>query len=308
MSKVSSKSCLDNAISEEFRQKLVGNQTSPRPLGIWNIYGRKFSVDTPVALFQILVEEQLGYEVFADARGTGSVTDAFYGLAGCEQPENKTNQSCTGKATRHHAAIGLHVSSTTNNITMFHYTRVQRLRMGGMLEDLGSVGFVSQTGLQISSFTLQKALDTSAPLFLDDFRNYDARYHEPQRFFRRLDEIDENLLIPCDAWNFKISEGLAEYVEATADFATLNRSSSTISCSGRWWLAPSCRSGQTIRCFPCLSPFSDGAAVFAGEIMQKVPQTEMRKIQVFQVFQWLSRFLRSLQTCLGFPEIFLRTT
>ena len=294
VSKVSSKSCLDNAIPEEFRQKLVGNQTSPRPLGIWNIYGRKFQVDTPVALFQILVEEQLGYEVFADARGTGSVTDAFYGLAGCEQPENKTNQSCTGKATRHHVAIGLHVSSTKNS-TMLHYTRVQRLRMGGMLEDLGSVGFVSQTGLQISSFTLQKALDTSAPLFLDDFRNYDARYHEPQRFFRRLDEIDENLLIPCNAWNLMISEGLAQYVAATADLATLNRSSSelTISCSGRWWLAPSCRSGgQSIRCFPCITPFSDGTAVFAGEIMQKVPRTEMRKIKVFQVSVGTASLLR----------------
>lgn len=299
VSKVSSKSCLDNAISEEFRQKLVGNQTSPRPLGIWNIYGRKFSVDTPVALFQILVEEQLGYEVFADARGTGSVTDAFYGLAGCEQPENKTNQSCTGKATRHHAAIGLHVSSTTDNITLFHYTRVQRLRMGGMLEDLGSVGFVSQTGLQISSFTLQKALGTSAPLLLDDFRNYDARYHEPQRFSRRLDEIDENLLIPCDAWNLKISEGLSQYVAATADFATLNRSSSelAISCSGRWWLAPSCRSGS-IRCFPCITPYSDGAAVFAAEIMQKVPRTEMR-IQVFQVFQCLFQVSEVTANLLG---------
>ena len=247
--------CLDEAIPKEERKKLISNASnasSNRPLGIWSIYGQKFQVDTPVALLQILVEEVLGYEVFVDASGTGNIQDAFYALAGCEQPENKTNQSCTGKSTHHHVAMGLHVG---NNITRLHYERVQRLRMGGMLEDLGSVGFVSQSGLQISSFTMQKALESKTPLFLDDFRNYDARYHRPQRFFLRPQQIDETLLIPCDQWVFDPTESV---VLAAVD--------SALNCSGNWWLAPSCQSGD---CIACITPSNGNKVIYGAEIMQK---------------------------------------
>ncbi|CAK9008019.1 Ephrin_rec_like domain-containing protein, partial [Durusdinium trenchii] len=126
------------------------------------------------------------------------------------------NQSCTGKPSNFHVSLGLHVSNTSQ----IHMARVQRLKIGGMLEDLGHMGTPSSTGLMISRATVQRALEDDSPLFLDDWRSYDGRYHQPQRFFRRLEDL-EGALISCDAWAMEPGEYLTRYAALTGDFEGL---------------------------------------------------------------------------------------
>lgn len=253
---------LVEVVPEEQRQ-LLANE---KPLGVWNVYGNKFQVDTPVALLQILVEEILGYRVAVTPRYAGNMNHVYYALAGCEEPENEMNQSCTGKPSNFHVSLGLHVSNTSQ----IHMARVQRLKIGGMLEDLGHMGTPSSTGLMISRATVQRALEDDSPLFLDDWRSYDGRYHQPQRFFRRLEDL-EGALISCDAWAMEPGEYLTRYAALTGDFEGLRFTVDGVRprCwRDVWWLAPACRNSTD--CFPCLTGSASGYnVILAEEVMQK---------------------------------------
>ena len=55
---------------------------------------------------QNALQEVLGYQVDVSHRLTGDMNHVYYALAGCEQPENATNQSCNNLPTRHHLSLG----------------------------------------------------------------------------------------------------------------------------------------------------------------------------------------------------------
>ncbi len=266
--------CVPSAIPVEERRNVSSNVTTSRAVGVWNIYGGKFQTDTPTEVFRILAEEILGYNVFVEAKNTGSIIDALYGLAGCEEPENASYRNCQGQSTRHHVSIGLHLAS---NQTLGHWRSIQRFKRGGMLESLGTAGFTSQAGLQISRATLLKGQQAAEPLFLDDFRSYNSLFFSPQVFFEKFTEIDEQLLIPCSTWRLDAAEGLVSYVSQTGDTDGVvgTGESMTLRCLGRWWLAPSCRASR--RCVPCITGANDyNQAFHAVEIMEKARFRKLR--------------------------------
>ena len=150
-----------------------------------------------------------------------------------------------------------------------------------MLESLGTAGFASQSGLQISGATLLKGQQAAEPLFLDDFRSYNSQLFSPEVFFRRFTEIDEQLLIPCSEWRLDAAERLVSYVWQTGDTDGVVGKGEALRCLGRWWLAPSCRASR--RCIPCITGANDyGVAFHAVEIMQKARLGKVLEILVYK--------------------------
>ena len=151
-----------------------------------------------------------------------------------------------------------------------HYDKVQRFKMGGVLDDLQSLGFMSQSGIYVGGPTMALA-ETSERLFLDDYRNYDSMYLNPKHWFSSMENISRSMLMPCHMWSGVFVGNVSQYLYFTKDRDGVNMSGGEPSprCSdGYWWLAPACR-GNSSSCIPCLTGAAGTYVYGAEEIMSK---------------------------------------
>ncbi|CAE7723406.1 unnamed protein product, partial [Symbiodinium necroappetens] len=128
------------------------------------------------------------------------------------------------------------------------YDRVQRLQMGGLLENLASMGYLTRAGIYVTQALLQSAESATSRSLLDDYRSYDARYHEPQSFFDDVESIDDSQLVPCAGW-------------LTSGEAAL--------CENNWWKAPTCRFKGNGSCVPCMTATVGRSAYRVAEVIDK---------------------------------------
>ncbi|CAE7632088.1 unnamed protein product [Symbiodinium sp. CCMP2592] len=232
------RSCLADAVPIVERRWLPS--AGGIPLGLWNLYGSKMELDTPSTIFKILAEEVLGYHVNSDVQDVGTAAEALWKLAGCSPSET---DSCH-EQTDFHITFGV----TFNANVSVEYDRVQRLQMGGLLENLASMGYLTRAGIYVTQALLQSAETSTSRSLLDDYRSYDARYHQPQSFFDDVESIDHSQLVPCAGW-------------LTSSQAAL--------CENNWWKAPTCRFKGNGSCVPCLTATVGRTAYRVAEIMDK---------------------------------------
>ncbi|CAE7251651.1 scube2, partial [Symbiodinium microadriaticum] len=219
---------------------------------------------TPTAAFQILAEEYLGYNVRLEVANSLLPQDSLYAVAGCENPTNAQNRGCHGQETRMHVAVGVYLDEEVTP----HFDRVQRFKMGGVLDDLSSLGFFSQSGLYVNGASLERA--AAERIFLDDYRNYDVNYRNPKEWFSSLETIDKSLLVACAIWSGVFPDiGRYLYFTGDADGVNLSGTEPVPKCpDGYWWLSPACRHNSS-DCIPTLAGAAQRYVYGVEELMSK---------------------------------------
>eukprot|EP00434_Breviolum_minutum_P026000 symbB.v1.2.022982.t1/scaffold2075.1/size90314/3 len=149
-------------------------------------------------------------------------------------------------------------------------SKVQQLRVGGIIDRVGGTGFSLIEGLHLSG--AWTANSTSAAL--EYFRSYNV-FERPltHRYFSSFNEVNASgLVLPCDAWTLFDSVGIDNYINLTGDVDGLTLSSDgalTLRCHDpNWWLAPGCRSNPE-DCIPCVTCAAWGIAWYIKEITHK---------------------------------------
>ncbi|CAE7245961.1 unnamed protein product, partial [Symbiodinium sp. KB8] len=219
---------------------------------------------TPTAAFQILAEEYLGYNVRLEVANSLLPQDSLYAVAGCENPTNAQNRGCHGQETRMHVAVGVYLDEEVTP----HFDRVQRFKMGGVLDDLSSLRFFSQSGLYVNGASLERA--AAERIFLDDYRNYDVNYRNPKEWFSSLETIDKSLLVACAIWSGVFPDiGRYLYFTGDADGVNLSGTEPVPKCpDGYWWLSPACRHNSS-DCIPTLAGAAQRYVYGVEELMSK---------------------------------------
>eukprot|EP00435_Cladocopium_sp_Y103_P073637 s233_g44.t1 len=298
--------CLPNGWNASDRKWLT-TTGDELPIGVWNMLGESDEVDAATAIFMILVQDVLGYnaEVALDV-GTSAPRDALYALSGCEwiwdtdgptEPTEATEGTnalqddwkCLDQVTHVHVVLGINLE--TQGLQR-HWDFLQRERVGGLLEDLGSLGYQIRSGIYVKGSTAAKAsLDR---VFLDDYRTYNVSQQflpmsHLQRYFSEISEItmeSGTKLIPCDEWKFSDAE-LAVYLSTVASdmtdmgLSTVNGQivvqcssfrgpSGPSGTSGRgsnsWWRFGPCKQ-NTSKCIPFITQRVSGLANNAFALM-----------------------------------------
>ncbi|CAE7430203.1 unnamed protein product, partial [Symbiodinium sp. KB8] len=201
----------------------------------------------------------------------------LYALAGCAEPtaDNDDERGCSGQRTAFHAAVGVYL---TNEVEP-HWQQVQRMRMGGMLEDLSSLGFPSYSGIYVDGRTKDLAEDHER-LFLDDYRSYDSKYQNPKHWFSSIRDINTSSLIPCKSWKGTAPLGLETFlrnfdtleVDLALDFT--GQEVVPYCPDGYWWLSNACRNNPA-DCIPCVTGSSLNYVYDADEVMIKATTWNM---------------------------------
>lgn len=92
-------------------------------------------------------------------------------------------------------------------------SKVQQLRVGGIIDRVGGTGFSLIEGLHLSG--AWTANSTSAAL--EYFRSYNV-FERPltHRYFSSFNEVNASgLVLPCDAWTLFDSVGIDNYINLT---------------------------------------------------------------------------------------------
>eukprot|EP00438_Fugacium_kawagutii_P014796 Skav228785 [mRNA] locus=scaffold589:659540:661329:- [translate_table: standard] len=205
--------CLPNAVQRPRRNLL--STSGEFPIGIYNSADVRFhngQVDAPTAIFTILAEEVLGYQVkiVSDWAGHPSSiqTDALHALGGCQR-NTESVWICGGHGGRRttvHVALALTMEEDVQQV----FDDLQRLRVGGLLEDLGDMGYVVRQGVYVKGDVALRA--QADRVFLDDARTFNAAqrdFFNLTRYFSSVEEIRANF-IPCEGWIFT-QEDLMSY-------------------------------------------------------------------------------------------------
>ena len=287
--------CLSDGVSSEYRRYLQ-TATEVFPIGVWNlVHGEDLTqVDAPTAIFRILAEEVLGYHVIvSNPTFTSTQTDALHALAGCELSFD--SWQCTrhvGRRTKVHAALGISFDSAVQQV----FDELNRYRVGGLLEDMGDMGYVIRQGIYVKGPTAAKAFIDR--VFLDDYRTYNASqqdFFSLHRYFSNISQMKLDL-VPCSEWYFASTDismnypSLTEITMNSTGLVLRNRSFGTNSssnsgpsgmtgsggmalvaeCWNGWWAAKPCRDDIN-SCFPLVTQRINGVAHNAMSLMTTVP-------------------------------------
>ena len=258
-------SCLPDAIPLSQRRELQ-TETDSFPLGFVQL---GTSHEWQPLVLSILVEEILGVRVIFDSRITPYETGLFV-TAGCE--ENGTEWQCSEQLpSRTHVFWGAILYGATAEQAL---DKVQRTRVGGILDDLGSVGYEEGEYYQVSGTVIQKAFEEDG-LALDYFRSYHERNKEVLlRHFSKISEVNASDLFPCSEWLIWDQASMQAYAAVTGDAAGVRENAGSVlpRCeeSGMWWLAPTCR-GNTPECIPAITCAVEDYSIawYVEELMQK---------------------------------------
>ena len=188
----SAEHCLPTAVLPTARRDLRSD-LGTFPLGLW-VNGNPHDVVVSAA-FAILVEEVLGINVYTDPRRKRNVLQAFYALAGCTEnvTASESQWLCSGRESRVHVMIGAYVSTNEANLAS-----IQRMRMGGIINRLGSAGYALQEGLYIGQSLVAKGWDR-ANVALEYYRSYHV-HGNPASSFNTIWEVNASYLVPCAEW------------------------------------------------------------------------------------------------------------
>ncbi|CAE7202468.1 unnamed protein product, partial [Symbiodinium sp. CCMP2456] len=267
--------CLPEAVPPNRRKDLQSN-AGVFPLGILLFDPANW----PTLALEILAAEVLGYNVWMnDISGvsTFAASEPFYLVAGCEQ--NLTEWQCGGQVSRTHVALsGAYLPGNEEVLA-----KVQRLRVGGIMDVQADIGNPIYEGLSISQRLADKVLKETG-LALEYFRSYHVRNKAAiLPYFHKIQDVNDSDLAPCATWVLwpEFSNRMEAYLQITgdADGVTVEAEGGTQTIrprchESRWWLAPTCRENST-ECIPCLLYDWFGFPWHIEEVMQKATIWEM---------------------------------
>lgn len=98
-STVASSLCLPSGLNPEFRKNLSKAGES-YPVGV--VLADWSSAHVTSAVFEILIEEVLGYNIYVDPRSPASTLDGIYALIGCTTFMNAVDRGCTDRNAKLH--------------------------------------------------------------------------------------------------------------------------------------------------------------------------------------------------------------
>ena len=195
--------CLPDAVPPSLRKELRSD-TAEFPLGVW-VNGNPQDLILS-AIFEQLSQEMLGINVSVAQQPRRSVEDGFYALAGCEA--NESEWICYGAESRTHVMLGAFVVYNEAK-----FDEVQRLRVGGILERIGSEGYDFSQGLYLAGALAEKAA-VEHDISLDFYRTY--RNGSFGNLFAKVGDFDPADLIPCADWKlYDVEESKLQYLVLT---------------------------------------------------------------------------------------------
>jgi len=240
--------CLPDAIPE-FERKNVSVDGVSMPIGIWSAGWDSIKIVS--SIYQILVEEKLGYSVSLGMGSTSKV--ALWKLAGCDHDPvtNEVTGGCGG--TRHY-----HVTFE------FWYATDTALpkwlsELGEVApESLGSIGYSGKEGMHIFRTPVARALEDRG-LALEYYRSYNLSWYDTTQYTATVRQVDMAKLKTCAE---SVEIGYQEigdiYLAATGDAEGVEDKNGTkvLKCwQQKWWPSPACRT----------KPIQDCAAVITGK-------------------------------------------
>ncbi|CAK9072466.1 unnamed protein product [Durusdinium trenchii] len=263
---VAATTCLDDAIPPEDWKNLENANGESYPLGIWfanyaaNLAGN--------ALVATLIEEVFGFKTDTESGlGPGTVS-GMYAILGCADPNayDETTRGCGGpNATRYH----VHMECWKDGYPLV-WQGIQRDYPSIAPKNLGNMGY---DGLA-SSFLpkpVQEAAYTTEGLALQYYKNWNASWYDPSKYFDSMEMINASaLLAPCTQTVFQDDPTARRHVQFTGDADGVDFDAATntysVKChGGYYWISPTCR-GNTSKCIPWVT---GGSGWSIEEMMQK---------------------------------------
>eukprot|EP00929_Paragymnodinium_shiwhaense_P099359 TRINITY_DN6098_c0_g3_i1.p1 TRINITY_DN6098_c0_g3~~TRINITY_DN6098_c0_g3_i1.p1 ORF type:complete len:992 (+),score=65.41 TRINITY_DN6098_c0_g3_i1:54-3029(+) len=255
--------CLQDAVAP---RKTVAVDGETMPIGIW-VNG--WQAGRIVAhIFQILLEEVLGYQATSTGEGELS-SQAIFALAGCAPYQDCLfNESKSVSVRRSHFSLGTWYTAAEAA------QRWQHWRPSRAPVRMADIGYVGLGGTYISSSALAAGVHATG-LNLRAYSSYNSSVRDLSAFFHRTDDIDASLLATCNSSYVQEScriagdRGFEMYVKSFPDdaggyYVDANGEHWPACHENLWWLAPACRSNPS-KCIPWLASH---ASYFATEQMQ----------------------------------------
>eukprot|EP00913_Durusdinium_trenchii_P020046 g18841.t1 len=192
----------------------------------------------------------------------------MYAILGCADPNayDETTRGCGGpNATRYH----VHMECWKDGYPLV-WQGIQRDYPSIAPKNLGNMGY---DGLA-SSFLpkpVQEAAYTTEGLALQYYKNWNASWYDPSKYFDSMEMINASaLLAPCTQTVFQDDPTARRHVQFTGDADGVDFDAATntysVKChGGYYWISPTCR-GNTSKCIPWVT---GGSGWSIEEMMQK---------------------------------------
>ena len=227
--------CLPEGIPESERVYLDGNQSIHIKTFIW----RSAIATSKVA--DIIISEVLGYHTAVDQDSIPLFSDAIATFA-CSDMDCQTRHGKTD------ILLDAWLSDNPQKFADWQLAHPQ------IVEDLGSMGYASTSGMFLRGSVLEHAREDSG-LPLEYYKSYDLSFHQPYRYFDTLWDLNASELLGCTAVpDFMDSARIKNFLDWTGDVEGVRETNGQYSAHcpvPGFWIAPACRQNYT-RCIPTL--------------------------------------------------------
>lgn len=214
--------------------------------------------------------ERKNLEIFGFNISLGSGTSSpssFYALSGCTDPTSAVNQGCNSEAvSKYHISMEIWV-----DLYPLAWQSLQDKYPNVAAKNLGNMGYDGVVSAFIPKPVQKEAYKTEG-VALQYFRNWNASWYQPSKYFDSISMISTALIRPCSdpVSNMQDDASMRRHIHFTGDangtvFNSTSGSYSARCDDGYWWIAPSCRANTSL----CVPYVMAGPGWSLEEYMQK---------------------------------------
>ena len=255
--------CLPNALGAGQRRNLTNADRESYPIGL--VLGSWRAAHLTSAIFEILAEEVMGYNIRVEERQASSSVQGIYATLGCATWYNVADRGCSNRKVRIHLQTDswwLGFSDIANAVKEQYKAEAP--------VSAGSMGWTGASGMYVPGSVLEAAWAQGDAMKY--YKSYDMRWHEPWKYFDNISKI-ENIseeCLPCSDTLLAENSSLFRYIELTGDFAGVVVSGTpptyVANCEDDYtWKSPSCRSNA----LQCIMYITTGDGWGVHQAMQR---------------------------------------
>ena len=239
--------CLPNAVPLEQRKNLRNAEGKSFPLSV--LLHTWPSALLTSAVYEILIQEVMGYALTVYPRRAALTTEAYYALIGCTDfLSTSADKGCTNRTYEIHMVVdswwagfssAFDVLKATFGSETFPITQ-------------GFMGYSGQSSLYFRAAEQEAAMEDGVAIKY--FKSWNASWYQPTSYFSNITAVSTSQLGRCNSTgHFNDHSIWSAYLKFSGDLGGIVNASGQLSArceDGFWWKGPACRSADET-CVPC---------------------------------------------------------